>query len=147
MPRPARRILTCVLLGLLLNAAVTVACWLAHSGFLHDLLHSVEMRSSERTLPNRDKQGWEYTIYKTDSQYVAKFGLPFRSLQLRTADERSSNNLYPGRSFNDTSHFLPTWQRGMPTGLKPVQYQRFPIQPVVPGILYNTLIYTSTPPS
>jgi hypothetical protein len=169
MPRPVRRILSCVLIGLLLNTAVTVACWLAQptrfyraipitiigtpgpgefvssTTTVHYLMHSVQTRAAGRSLPGKDTEGWERATSTTNWQHIYKFGLPFRSLQRRNTQQwfRTHQTIAP--VVTNTTNTLPLWQRGLPTGLGAFQYPRFPIQPVVPGMFYNTLIYAGIP--
>ncbi len=169
MPPLARRILACVLIGLLLNATVTLACWLVQptrfyrqsppvtkgtpgpgefvssTMAIHYLMHSVEMRTAGRSLPRQDTEGWQHATTTSNWQYIYKFGFPFRNLQHRNTEEIFHSHQAPSRTRTDTSDSLPLRQRGLPTGLEPFQYQRFPIQPVFPGIVLNTAIYAAIP--
>ncbi len=163
---PARLVLACVLIGLLLNAVVTVACWLAQptrwyrqtppvtvgtpgpgkfvssTMAIHYLMHSLEMHTAGRSLPRSGTQGWQHATTTSNWQYIYQFGFPFRNIQHRNAREQVHSHHHLSPSI-DTSDSLPLWQRGLPTGLTPFQYQRFPIQPVFPGIVLNTVIYTA----
>jgi hypothetical protein len=169
----ARRILLCVGIGLLLNAAVTAACWLAQpeifqrqhsvsslniSGanrsawsisrtdyLLHGRRWSASGRPTEVDNPPPHPEG-EMAVAMSGFQY--QFGFPFRSLQFRdiAAEQYQYRNGHPMYvSQQDTTHTLPVWKPGLPTGLTSTRHQLLPLDPVLPGFLLNTLVYASLP--
>lgn len=173
MPRPARRILLCVGIGLLLNAAVTAACWLTQpqillrqdsASYLHIsganrsawsvsrtdyLLHgrrwSARGRPTEVDNPPPRPEG-DMTVAMSGFRY--QFGFPFRSVQFRdaAAEHYQYRNGHPMFVYQqDTTHTLPLHQRGLPTGLTSTRHQLLPLDPVLPGFLLNTLVYASLP--
>ncbi len=168
MPRPARRILTCVLIGLLLNAAVTAVCWLAQptyklrdtdsisygDSFVHQnitlyLLHSVDWTMQMATTDNPETVVTQYLWRPQPSDKpivtcheLKAYGFPFRALRFQAALQGRSNQLdWKNPNLN---HTLPPWRRGLPTGLQGHHHRRFPTEPL-PGFLYNTLIYAAIP--
>jgi hypothetical protein len=164
-PAPlARRILTCVLLGLLLNAGVTAVCWLtrpavfhrhrvtitldARDSFDHNLLHTVHWFARERSDDLGGSARPTHGQVVATSGFIHKFGFPFRSLQYRetAAEHYQYQDGHPTFSrMQPTTDTLPLWQRGLPTGLTSTPYQRLPIDPVLPGFLLNTLVYAALP--
>ncbi len=165
MPRPARRILTCVLIGLLLNAGVTAVCWLAQPNLLVRATHTFTeggsishdqtryLMHSEKWTIQVDSYGPPGTVIPESplAQFAPEesiatihemdeYGLPFRALRFRSAvTGRYSQIVWKNPNLN---HTLPFWQRGLPTGLQSHRHHRFPTEPL-PGFLYNTLIYTA----
>jgi hypothetical protein len=166
-PRPTRRrrILKGVLLGLLLNAAVTTACWIAQPNIVLReprvidekkstirargtyLMHSLEwyiqiVRSSHRESAAQQfpfgVQAMSDPIAIFHEQY--DYGLPFRVLRFRVAAIGRDSQI--DRKNPNLNYTLPPWQRGLPTGLQGRRHHRFPTEPL-PGFLYNTLIFTA----
>jgi hypothetical protein len=154
-----------VLLGLLLNAAVTTACWIFQPNIVlremrvldeersffrargRYLMHSVEwfVQFVPSKLPEPAPELDIFAQYAMADHFVIAhdkydYGLPFRALRFHTVSEGRSSQI--DRTNPNLNHTLPLWQRGLPTGLQGRRHHRFPTEPL-PGFLYNTLIFTA----